>query len=184
MSKRIKSAGAAQHFIALDPVVIQDTREDPACTWRFPGCEVRVATLQSGDFSLLGCEETIALERKTCADYLGSISHGRARFERELHRLRGFRFAAVLVEAPWAAIVAGDYASRMTPQAAVATTAAFMLRYGVPILFCGDKGGAERMALEFFRQWRRQCVRFAMQFVEAPGGVSVNNPNPGEEKHV
>jgi hypothetical protein len=73
----------------------------------------RRATLATGDYSLPGLEEVVAIERKTCADLIGSLlgsrrdSCGEAvanaeRFRRELERMRSMpsgSFRAVVVEA-------------------------------------------------------------------------------------
>ena len=50
-------------------------------------------TLYSGDYSVAGLTELFAIERKSVADLVGCcMGENRTRFERELHRLRGYRF--------------------------------------------------------------------------------------------
>lgn len=61
--------------------------------------------LRQGDYSILGMENEISIERKSLADALGTLGKGRARFQRELQRLAGLRFAAVVVEADWSTIM-------------------------------------------------------------------------------
>jgi len=47
--------------------------------------ESRLGTLQSGDYSVAGCEELFAMERKTIGDLVGCfMGENRQRFEREL----------------------------------------------------------------------------------------------------
>jgi hypothetical protein len=62
-------------------------------------------TLKSGDYSLKGHETRVAVERKSLADLFGTLGKGRERFERELARLSTYRFAAVVVEGDWRAIL-------------------------------------------------------------------------------
>lgn len=93
------------------PVVI-DTREqlayafaDLACDQADGGGPLAVptvrGTLASGDYSLLGYESRVAIERKSKEDLYSTIGQGRDRFERELARLDAMEFAAVVVEATW-----------------------------------------------------------------------------------
>ena len=65
-----------------------------------------VGTLQSGDYSLEGFENLVACERKSIDDLFSTIAHGRKRFEAELSRLNGMKYAAVVVEGDWQAILA------------------------------------------------------------------------------
>ncbi len=77
------------------PIIITDTREQRPLI--FTHLTTERGTLQSGDYSIKGLEHEFAIERKSISDLLGSLTKGRERFERELHRLRGFSFARVLV---------------------------------------------------------------------------------------
>ena len=64
----------------------------------FKRLESRVGTLVSSDYSAAGIESLFAIERKTVGDLVGCCTgENRDRFERELHRLRGFRFKRLLV---------------------------------------------------------------------------------------
>ena len=58
-----------------------------------------VKGLKAGDYSLLGFENQIAVERKSLADLYGSLTSDRERFEKEFTRLRDYEFSAVVVEA-------------------------------------------------------------------------------------
>ncbi len=77
------------------PTILIDSREQRPLT--FTHLPSERSTLASGDYSVRGLEETFAVERKTMADLVGSLKAGRDRFCRELHRLRGFSFARLLV---------------------------------------------------------------------------------------
>lgn len=104
------------------PVVI-DTREQKP--FGFDGLRCDVAdgggpltvptvrgTLKSGDYSLLGYETAVAVERKSLDDLYGTLGQGRERFERELVRLSSYRFAAVVIEGDWRAIL-GTYPDQL-----------------------------------------------------------------------
>jgi len=59
------------------------------------------ATLKQGDYSLVGHEHAIAIERKSASDLYGTLGQGRDRFKRELERLAGYPVAGIVVEASW-----------------------------------------------------------------------------------
>lgn len=61
--------------------------------------------LASGDYSLFGFADRIAVERKSLADLYSTVGQGRERFERELIRLADMEFSAVVVEAEWSAVI-------------------------------------------------------------------------------
>jgi hypothetical protein len=83
---------AAGRESEIRPTIIVDTREPTPLV--FPTLPSMAGTLTTGDYSLAGGEELFAVERKSVADLAACcIGDNRARFERELHRLRGFWFA-------------------------------------------------------------------------------------------
>lgn len=63
-------------------------------------------TLQSGDYSIVGLESAVSVERKSLSDAFNTIGQGRARFERELERLQStVRWSAVVIESQWSDIL-------------------------------------------------------------------------------
>ncbi len=67
--------------------IVRDSREQSPFHFedaRFDGVEVIEGTLTTGDYSIAGLESRVAVERKSLADFIGSISTGRERFEREV----------------------------------------------------------------------------------------------------
>lgn len=59
---------------------------------------VERATLREGDYSARGLEGRVAIERKSVSDLVGSLTHGRERFVRELERLATYDFKAIVIE--------------------------------------------------------------------------------------
>ena len=81
-------------------IVVVDTRE--RTPWTFEGqrgVTLERAKLDSGDYSIRGLEHRVAIERKSLDDWTGTVLRERARFYRELERLRAFDFRCVIVEA-------------------------------------------------------------------------------------
>ena len=116
------------------PVIIIDSREQTPL--QFTRLEARVATLPSGDYSIAGLEELFAVERKSIPDLVTCCTgQNRQRFERELHRLRGFRFKRLLVVGSEAEILQARYHSDIAPKAVLATLSAFEIRYDLPVVF-------------------------------------------------
>jgi len=118
----------------IRPCIVIDTREQtPLVFRRLPSVR---GTLRSGDYSALGIEEHCAIERKSVPDLISCfVDSNRDRFENELHRLRGFRFARLLVVGTRDEIERGEYHSRLNPKAALNTLSAFEARYSIPVVF-------------------------------------------------
>src|SRR4030081_926981 len=79
-----------------EPIIVVDTREQEPLV--FSRLRSVSGTLITGDYSVKGLECLFAIERKSIGDLVACcMGENRQRFERELHRLRGFRFARLLV---------------------------------------------------------------------------------------
>jgi len=114
------------------PTILIDTREQEALPiTAYPTAR---GTLTSGDYSFAGGEHWLAIERKTIADLVRSLTTERPRFRREMERLRGYRFARLLVIGHPGEIEQGHYRSRVTPKAILHSLWSFEARY-VPVVF-------------------------------------------------
>jgi len=138
----------------LRPIVVIDTREQtPLVFTNLPSVP---GTLTSGDYAPRGLEHLCAIERKSAADLVASVTHERERFERELHRLRGMRFARVIVTASRESIASGLYRSNANPRAVLASCDTFEVRYNIPFVFVEDDVAAaalvERWVFLFCRE--------------------------------
>jgi DNA excision repair protein ERCC-4 len=75
--------------MTTEPAIIVDSREQNHLIFTQFMCEQ--GTLMTGDYFIRGMEHLFAIERKSLADLTGCIcTCGQKRFEKELHRLRGF----------------------------------------------------------------------------------------------
>ena len=80
----------------LRPVIVVDSREQTPLV--FTRLQAIPGTLYAGDYSVCGLEASFAVERKSIDDLANCcMGANRERFERELHRLRGYRFKRLLV---------------------------------------------------------------------------------------
>jgi DNA excision repair protein ERCC-4 len=146
-----------------EPVIVVDTREqEPLVFTRLPS---RIGTLYTGDYSVAGLESLMVIERKSLADLVGCcVGESRERFERELHRARGYRFKRLLVVGSEDDILAGRYRARVSPASVLGTLGAFEARYDIPVTWCPTPEVAAR-------QIERWAFYFAREMVEAVNGL-------------
>lgn len=116
------------------------------------------ATLSAGDYSLLGYESHVAIERKSLADAYGTFGRGRARFERELERLQSYSRKALLIEATYADLLDPErtdpcWRSLVRPASVEGSILAWAHRYGVDVLLAGGRMYAERLAYRWLASW-------------------------------
>lgn len=142
------------------PTVVIDTREQTP----LPIARLAVvrAGLTTGDYSFCGGETLFAVERKSIGDLVGCcIGDNRARFERELHRLRGFWFKRLLVIGTRDAVLAGDYRSEIRPQAVLNTVLAFSIRYEVAVEWAPTPEAGARLVEDWVWWAAREVVERA-----------------------
>lgn len=141
--------------------LIEDTREQtPLDFSRFePFARVERGTLESGDYSIKGHEREFAIERKSLADLIGTITQGHERFERELQRLESFRYAAVVVEASEIELRSGNYRSMLPPKSAIGMIRAFEVRYKIPFHFAGSRNMAAQLIYELAYYFKREMLK-------------------------
>lgn len=142
---------------ATIPVVI-DTREQRP--YRFDPAHVTVTlrALPAGDYSLEGYETSVAVERKSLPDFIGSVIQNRDRFERELARLSTYAAACVLVEADLRDVVEGRYRSHAHPSSVMGSAIALYVDHGVPFIFCSTREIAGRFTAGFLRRCHKRFV--------------------------
>jgi len=79
-------------------VLVDDREKLP---YEFGGSSMvtlRRVRLATGDYSIEGHEREVAVERKSRADYINSITSGYSRFAEEMKRLSAFRYRCIAVE--------------------------------------------------------------------------------------
>lgn len=99
--------------------IIIDKREQlPFLFHSFQDVGIYRQLLDTGDYTLLGYEAEVTVERKSLDDLIGCLTRDRDRFKRELERMRLYRSAAIVVEEPAWKLKSGCYNSQMKPWAA------------------------------------------------------------------
>ena len=161
---RSKPPGRNKQAPDFEPIVLVDTREQEPLP--FSRLATQTGTLVSGDYSVVGLEELFAVERKSIVDLVACcVGENRERFERELHRLRGFRLKRLLIVGTEAQVLQGDYRSNIKPQAVIATLCAFEVRYDCPVVFKPTPEAAARQ-IESWAWW------FCREVIQAAGRLS------------
>lgn len=129
-------------------------------------------TLSTGDYSLVGLEDVVRVERKSLSDLLSCCGTDRERFERQLERLRGFPVGVLAIEASWRAIELGEWQSRMKPTA-VADTLMGVAASGITLLMGDSHARLGRLVSRLLyvvarRRWReaRALVASCTEAVE------------------
>jgi len=120
------------------PVVIDTREQEPYGFDRSRVTPVR-RSLPAGDYSLVGHETAIAIERKSLEDFVATSTRGRERFARELRTLAAYDFACVVVEASFDDVVAHRYRSDAHPNAVFGAILSIVVDHGIPVFFCGDR---------------------------------------------
>lgn len=154
-------ATAATLSIAPWPLLLVDTRERTPLA--FDHLQSAPATLQSGDYSVRGLEEVFAVERKTLSDLAGSLRSGRARFMRELHRLRGFSFARLLVVGTIQELYTLSQRGRANPDQIEHSLLAIEQRYAVPVVRVDTPAHAALLVETWaFTAWRDAAAKLGI----------------------
>lgn len=144
-----------------DFIIIIDTREQQPYT--FPCDSVR-HKLYAGDYSVLGHETEVAVERKSLADFQSTVAHAQARFQVELDKLLKFKAAAVVIEADLTQLLLNRYKTRLSPKSILGWSTWIQIVYGVPVIWAGSRQGAVAWTEEFLRgyvRWAQARARVA-----------------------
>jgi DNA excision repair protein ERCC-4 len=150
----------------MDFTILVDTREQAPLVFR--GFSTERATLRTGDYSIEGCADTVAIERKSLADLFSCIGQQRDRFERELERLAAFRYGALVVEATMADVLRGCPSSRIHPASAFGSLMSWSVQGRLPIFFCGNRELAAQTVAKLLEKCAKHVAGAAVSVVEQP----------------
>jgi len=133
-----------------------DTREQAPYNFDTPS---EVGAISVGDYSLVGLENNIAIERKELNDLIGCLTTDRERFEKELHKGRALDYFGLVVEASLSDLANGHYRSRMGPRSAIQSLLAFSIRYRLPIWFCESREYGQRVTESLLLKYAREIEK-------------------------
>jgi DNA excision repair protein ERCC-4 len=151
-------------------MILIDTREPEPSPWEhYFSVPTNRGTLSTGDYSLIACEHLVAVERKTLPDLIGCLCTGRDRFERELARAQAILHFWVICEGSYRDILAGNFRSQMSPEAAFQSIVALMTRYRIPFLMANDAATAARLCESLLLKWYREHQKIVDTVRKAQG---------------
>lgn len=130
----------------LDPsqvVAIVDSREQTPLD--LSPLSVTVMGLDTGDYSAVGLEHIVRIERKSLDDLVACVGRERDRFQREVERMLAYPVRVLLVESTWSAIEMGGWRGRVTPSQVYGSLIGWQAR-GLSVCLVGDHVQAGRFA--------------------------------------
>ena len=153
-------------------VVLVDTREQDTARLRVRlkdmKCEYERCKLDFGDYSAKvpvndeGLTLNVAIERKMELDELAQCyCNGRKRFEREFERAQtaGAKIYLLIENATWEDAYMGNYRSKMSPQALIASILAWLSRYRCQVIFCRQRTSGRLIYDILYREAREHLER-------------------------
>jgi DNA excision repair protein ERCC-4 len=133
-----------------DYKIIVDSREQLPL-WKK---NVIVKKLDIGDYSILGHESSIAVERKSPLDLFGTLTKGHSRFKAEIARSLGYRYFAIVVEATHAQIrdksFNNAFKSKMRGFVINRILMTIHIKYGIPVFFCNGRNEVKSLIRDIF----------------------------------
>lgn len=134
-------------------IVIRDTRERSGHGWTFKKYDTclgqQIDTLKTGDYTLRGFENVLAIERKgRVTEFINNL--GQKRFYAELDRLELIPFSFVICEFTMEDLIKFPEGSGISPykwryikltgKVALKLLIEIQMKYKTKFLFCGSKG--------------------------------------------
>lgn len=141
--------------------IVVDQREKLPFTFAEVDVEVVTAKLESGDYSILGMEHLVVVERKRPVELFSNFTRDRDRFKREYERLSEFEYAAVVIEGdlPSCAIRGSEH-SRVSPSLIINSLISWSIRYNVHTWFATSRILAETLTFRILEKFfRRELER-------------------------
>lgn len=97
-----------------------------------------VKKLEVADYSALGYEHKIAIEKKSLNDLCACVGRERDRFDRMVKRLLEYEYRAIVVTDDWSKIDLKQYRGTLTPIQIYSAIMAWAMTAQVPIMFMGS----------------------------------------------
>lgn len=147
------------------PTIVIDNAEQLPFTFRGikadlgdGGHEVLVNTtrreLFTGDYTLLGFENEICIERKSKADLYRSLTHDRARFLREVSRLNAIPQAYIVVECSLGGLLTPPEFTKVEPKTVLRTIYSWQMKFqGLNWMFFDNRRFAEVQTFRILRMF-------------------------------
>lgn len=145
--------------------VIKDTREQDG--WVFSPYDkclgMQIGTLHTGDYTLLGFEDVVCVERKACVSEIAmNLGKKKGAFNAEMERMKDFPFSFLICEFDMEDVLKYPEGSRVPRnlRAKVKVTGKYLLKcllefqvwYDTKIIFAGNKHNAFLVCNSLFKR--------------------------------
>jgi len=152
--------------MSLYTILIDSREQNP---YNFKGEITKVTTIKTGDYSIevigQSLQTEIAIERKSLNDFVGSITSGRERFEKEIVRAKELKYFAIIIECDWEDIENHRYESKMPVNSVLGTITGWSVKYNIPIIVGGKRNRCEdivkRLLLAYLRYKDKDSKKIA-----------------------
>jgi len=130
--------------------ILQDSREQLPLFTRLPrGLIVCSATLKVGDYSVLGMENMIAVERKQISDLVPYCTSDHIATKIKMSKLEKMEWAGLIIEARESEVYQPYRFSQASPESIRQALASFSVKHGVHI-YIGDREHITRWMIDRF----------------------------------
>jgi ERCC4-type nuclease len=150
----------------MNLVVLQDTREQQPWDFSFyDGVDISVGKLDTGDYSLQGYEDVLAIERKASSSEIAqNLGKQSKRFNAEMKRMAEYKYKYIICEFSVANLLEfpknsgisqkqlKDFPPRMNAPYMIKCLNKYKEDYGIEVIFAGSREGAIEIALEIFNE--------------------------------
>lgn len=139
--------------------IITDSREQ--LPLQFPGYDISIAKLDTGDYTIQGYENILCIERKgSLAEIYKNFTE--KRFWAELVRMAPFKHKFLVIECTFNDIAAIPYSLglpksawsqlKLTPQYITKCVGDIQIKYGVDVIFAGDRDTASDIIINIMKR--------------------------------
>lgn len=135
--------------------ILIDRREQKPWTWSEPGIATQPASLPTGDYSLAGHSDRIAIERKSLDDLAQTVIKAQRRWHAELRRMAALDDACIIIEGSVADLFNHRYRCGAKPQAVLGRVLSAQIDFGIPAYFACNRPIARALATA----WLRLCQK-------------------------
>lgn len=139
--------------------ILVDRREQRPWEWTGTGITVEAGTLATGDYSVVGFADRMAIERKSLDDLVHTVIHDSTRWHAEVRRLADLDASCVVVEAGLPDLFARHYTGQADPRSVLGRVLSVELDFHVPVIFAGDRPHARVWATMWLARAARRCAQ-------------------------
>lgn len=126
-----------------------------------------VQGLSEGDYSVIGLENRIAIERKSLPELISSLTHDRIPFEKELSKAKSYDRFYVVCECTPDDILQHSYRSDAHPHGNLGEHPRFHVRHDTPFLFLHNREIAARAVESLLCKYAREFHKAAQAMTRA-----------------